>query len=50
MQVISTTIMLEWKEREHDLDDVADLKIPQVRSTLRNCRLLKYVKMKKMNK
>jgi hypothetical protein len=42
--------MLEWKEREHELDDVATLQSPQSRATLRNCGLLKYFKMQKMKK
>jgi hypothetical protein len=50
MQVISATIMLEWKEREHELDDVASLQSPRSRAALRNCGLLKYVKMQKMKK
>jgi hypothetical protein len=50
MQVILATIMLEWKEREHDLDDVATLQSPRSRAALGNCGLLKYVKMQKMKK
>ena len=42
--------MLEWKEREHELDDVATLQSPRSRAALRNCGLLKYFKMKKMKK
>jgi hypothetical protein len=42
--------MLEWKEREHELDDVSALQSPQSRAALRNCGLLKYVKMQKMKK
>jgi hypothetical protein len=40
----------EWKEREHDLDDVATLKCPRSRAALRNCGLLKLFKMQKMKK
>jgi hypothetical protein len=50
MQVISATIMLEWKERENELDDVASLKSPSARAMLSNCGLLKYVKVQKMKK
>jgi hypothetical protein len=42
--------MLEWKEREHEFDDVATLQSPQSRAALRNCGLLKYFKMQKMKK
>ena len=50
MQVISATIMLEWKERENEIDDVAIFQIPWSIVALRNFGLLKYVKMKKMKK
>jgi hypothetical protein len=36
--------MIEWKEREHEFDDIATLKIPQVRENLQNFGLLKYFK------
>jgi hypothetical protein len=42
--------MIEWKEREHELNDVVTLKIPQSRVTLRNYSLLNYFKMQKMKK
>jgi hypothetical protein len=42
--------MIEWKECEHELDDIATLKNPQTRASLRNCGLLKYFKLQKMKK
>ena len=42
--------MIEWKEREYDLDYIDTFKNPQTRSTLRNCVLLKYLKLQKMKK
>jgi hypothetical protein len=42
--------MIEWKEREHELDDVAALQSPRSRAALRNCGLLKFFKMQKMKK
>ena len=42
--------MLEWKEMEHELNDVASLQSPQSRVVFRNCSLLKYFKMQKMEK
>jgi hypothetical protein len=42
--------MIEWREREHELNDVASLQSPQSRAALRNCGLLKFFKMQKMKK
>jgi hypothetical protein len=42
--------MIEWKEREHEFDDMAALQDPQVREALRNCGLLKYFKLQNMRK
>jgi hypothetical protein len=42
--------MIEWKECEHELDDIAALQNPQTRDALRNCGLLKYFKLQKMKK
>jgi len=42
--------MIEWKECEHDFDDIAALKNPQARVALRNYGLLKYFKLQKMKK
>ena len=42
--------MIEWKEREHEFDDIVGLKNPQARYSLRNCGLLKYFKLQKMKK
>jgi hypothetical protein len=42
--------MIEWKEREHEFDDIVTLQDPQERATLRNCGLLKYFKLQNMRK
>jgi hypothetical protein len=42
--------MIEWKEREHEFDDMAALQDPQAREALRNCGLLKYFKLQNMRK
>jgi hypothetical protein len=42
--------MIEWKEHEHELDDIVALQNPQTRAALRNCGLLKYFKLQKMKK
>jgi hypothetical protein len=42
--------MIEWKEREHEFDDITALQDPQVRATLRNCSLLKFFKLQNMRK
>jgi hypothetical protein len=42
--------MIEWREREHELNDVASLQNPQSRVALRNYGLLKFFKMQKMKK
>jgi hypothetical protein len=49
LQVISVT-MIEWKEREHEIDDLASLRSPHTRATLRACGLLKFFKLQKMKK
>jgi hypothetical protein len=42
-------VMIEWKECEHELNDVASLQNPRSRAALRNCGL-KFFKMQKMKK
>jgi hypothetical protein len=42
--------MIEWKECEHEFDDIATLQSPQARAALRNCGLLKYFKLQNMRK
>ena len=42
--------MIEWKEHEHELYDIATLQIHQARAALRNYRLLKYFKLQNMRK
>jgi hypothetical protein len=49
LQVTSTT-MIEWKEREHEIDDLAALQSPRTRVALRACGLLKFFKLQKMKK
>jgi hypothetical protein len=40
--------MIEWKEREHEMDDIATLRSPRTRAALRACGLLKFFKLQKM--
>ena len=40
--------MIEWKEREHEMDDIAALRIPRTRAALRAYGLLKFFKLQKM--
>jgi hypothetical protein len=42
--------MIEWKEREHELDDLATLQSPRTQALLRACGLLKFFKLQKMKK
>jgi hypothetical protein len=42
--------MIEWKEREHEMDDLAALRSPRTRAALRACGLLKFFKLQKMKK
>jgi hypothetical protein len=42
--------MIEWKEWEHELDDLVALRSPCTRATLRACGLLKFFKLQKMKK
>jgi hypothetical protein len=42
--------MIEWKENEHDFDDITSLQDPQLRVALRNFVLLKYFKLQNMRK
>jgi hypothetical protein len=42
--------MIEWKEREHELNDVAALQSHRSRAALRNYNLLKFFKMQNMKK
>jgi hypothetical protein len=39
--------MIERKEREHEMDDLAALRSPRTRAALRACGLLKFFKLKK---
>ena len=40
--------MIKWKEREHEMDDIAALWSPRTRAALRSCELLKFFKLQKM--
>ena len=42
--------MIEWKEWEHELDDLATLQSPRTQATLRDCGFLKFFKLQKMKK
>ena len=42
--------MIEWKEREHEMDDLATLWNPRMRAALRACGLLKFLKLQKMKR
>jgi hypothetical protein len=42
--------MIEWKEREHDIDDLVALQSPRTRAMLRACGLPKFFKLQKMKK
>jgi hypothetical protein len=42
--------MIEWKEREHEMDDLAALRSPRTRAILRACGLLKFFKLQKMKR
>jgi hypothetical protein len=42
--------MIEWKEREQEIDDLATLRTPNTRATLRACGLLKFFKLQKLKK
>jgi hypothetical protein len=42
--------MIEWKEREHEMDDLAALRSPRTRAALRACGLLKFFKLQKMKR
>jgi hypothetical protein len=45
MQVNSHTMVLEWREREHEEDNTAIKNHPQTIVALRNCGLLKYFRI-----
>jgi hypothetical protein len=45
MQVNSHTMVLEWREREHEEDNTAAENHPQTIVALRNCGLLKYFRI-----
>ena len=45
MQVNSHTMVLEWREREHEEDNTAAENHPQTITALRNCGLLKYFRI-----
>jgi hypothetical protein len=40
--------MLEWREREHELEDQISLNDPNTMASLRNCGLLKFFKLSSM--
>jgi hypothetical protein len=40
--------MIEWKERENEMDDIAALQSPRTRAALRAYGLLKFFKLQKM--
>ena len=42
--------MIEWKEREHEIDDLAALWSPRTWAALRSFGLLKFFKLQKMKK
>ena len=42
--------MIKWKEQEHEINDLAALRSPRTRTTLRDCGLLKFFKLQKMKK
>ena len=42
--------MIEWKEREHEMDDLATLRSPRTWAALRACGLLKFFKLQKMKR
>jgi hypothetical protein len=45
VQVINHTMVLEWREREHEEDNNAAENHPQTIAALRNCGLLKYFRI-----
>jgi hypothetical protein len=45
MQVKSHTMVLEWREREHEDDNSATKNHPQTIAALRDCSLLKYFRI-----
>jgi hypothetical protein len=45
MQVNSHTMVLEWREREHEDDNSATENHPQTIAALRDCGLLKYFRI-----
>jgi hypothetical protein len=42
--------MIEWKEREHEMDDLAALQSPLTQAALWACGLLKFFKLQKMKR
>jgi hypothetical protein len=42
--------MIDWKENDHEFNDIISLQDPQERVDLRNCILLKYFKLQNMRK
>jgi hypothetical protein len=40
--------MIEWKEREHEMDDIAAIRSPRTRAALRSYGLPKFFKLQKM--
>jgi len=47
---VSLGKILEWKEHEHERDETVALRDKSTISTLRNCGLLKFFKIKNMRK
>jgi hypothetical protein len=45
MQVNNHTMVLEWREREHEEDNAAVENHPQTIAALRDCGLLKYFRI-----
>jgi hypothetical protein len=42
--------MIEWKEREHEIDNLASLRSPCTWAALRACGLIKFFKLQKMKR
>lgn len=45
---ILTKLVIEWHEREHEVEDDATLKDANAVNALRNCRILKFFKIPNM--
>jgi hypothetical protein len=42
--------MIEWKEREHEMNDLAALQSLYMQASLQACGLLKFFKLQKMKR